>query len=203
VAHPPAAYSVSSLPDGVRSISFEEAAKAIRTDGADPRAEYRAAFLEQAAKGKIIALGDYDPFRAQWWNAVDAMIRREFGGFFVNDRTAFPKTTYVNPKCADMAGYLRVDLKGHLGEVDLAFKNVPMDILSPLLDSIKPANTKLVQNGKSVALRINKLEPFLVSDGLDVIESRVLPAYSAAHELLRFWKENRQTFDQVVSSAYA
>lgn len=193
----PRQYATAGLPESVRTISFEEAAEFLRANDSDLRTLYRADFLERAARARIVALEDYDPFRVEWWTAVDDMVRREFGDFFVINRRDFPKTTYINPKCAGMPYYLRVDLKGYLGHVDLSFKNVALDALASAVADAEGREFKLIENGKSSALRIDGLQPFLVGDGLGIVETRVREAYGAAFKLLGFWKTNRDMFDRV------
>lgn len=197
----PRQYATTGLPENVRAISFEDAAEFLRTKGGDLRTVYRADFLERAARGKIFAVEDYDPFRIEWWNAVDDMVRREFGDFFLIARRDFPKSTYINPKCPGMPSYLRVDLKGHLGHVDLSFRNVPLDALASAVADTEGPEFKLIENSKSSAVRIAGLQPFLVGDGLGIIESRVRSAYEAAFKLLGFWKANRDIFDRLASEA--
>jgi hypothetical protein len=129
------------------------------------------------------------------------MVRREFGNFFVIERQRFPKTVFVNPKCSNMPSYLRLDLKGSQGEVDLAFKNFSKDVLSLLVFSIKPEDLDVVGNKKSAALQIGNLPKFQISDGLEIIQDRVRDSYRAAHKLLSFWRANRILFDNANSKS--
>ena len=189
-----------SHPD-VKSVTFEDAASHLDRAGQDPRTTYRARFLERAAHGKIVTLEDYEPYRIEFWDAVEDAVRRQFGTFFVLNRTAYPKTTYINPKCAGMAKYLRVDLKGNLGQVDLAFMNASFEAIEDAVRVGLPAGMRLVENGRSVAIRIDDLAPFLVADGLGAIEAAVVPAFAAAKRLLVFWKENQAAFDRIMRNA--
>jgi hypothetical protein len=186
------------MPPEVVTLRFEDAAERLRSISAnDPRLIYRAEFLERAAQpSTVVAAEGTNPFLIEWWKAVDEMIRREFADFFEIDRQRFPKTVYVNPRCANMPSYLRVDLKGAQGEVDLAFKNFPLDVLRKLVSSIKPDGIELVENKKSAALRIGQLAKFQISDGLAIIDERVKASYRAAHQLLSFWRSHRLIFDE-------
>jgi hypothetical protein len=39
------------------------------------------------------------------------------------------------------------------------------------------------------------LAPFVISDGFEIIQTKVFAAYHAAHTLLTFWQRNRVQFD--------
>jgi hypothetical protein len=184
------------LPPEVRLLKFEEAAQQVISNNDGTRTMYRAKLLERAAHPNVVAIETENPFIIEWWKAVDAMVQREFGDFFMIDRQRFPKTTYVNPKCPHMASYLRVDLKGSQGEVDLAFKKFPKSVLNSLVSSIMPEGVELIENKGSSALRIGNLHRFQVSDGLEIIEEHVLAAYQAAYKLLSFWRVHRALFDE-------
>jgi len=54
---------------------------------------------------------------------------------------------------------------------------------------------QIVSNGKSSAIQVAVLEPFVISDGLGIIETKVRAAYQATHSLLIFWNRNRASFD--------
>jgi hypothetical protein len=98
-----------------------------------------------------------------------------------------------------MAEYLRVDLKGQRGEVDLAFKGIPFSKFESVARPLCGERFFLVENGKSSALRIAGLGSFSVTDGTDVIGDRVKIAYEAAKTLLLFWQENRAAFDALAA----
>lgn len=194
----PAAYW-AVLPDGVRRVTFEEAAVALESNKNDNRAAYKAAFLRGALlltspAARDAHVADVEPFVVDWWEAVYAMLEREFPRFFAPPTTRYPRSVYFAPKTSGMANYLRVDFKGHLGEVDLAVKNVNYADLALALDGLQLPGS-LVGNGKSTAIRIGSLERFVIADGFDVIETKVRAAYAAAAKLLTFWKENRERFD--------
>lgn len=97
------------------------------------------------------------------------------------------------------ARYLRVDFKGHKGEVDLAFKNVPFAALRECTSRFGEVPGRIVLNGKSSAIQISGLPPFVISDGFEIIETKVQAAYRAAHTLLIFWAENKATFDRLAT----
>lgn len=196
----PSTYFRASLPDGVVQISFEDAATALRSRPAGLRSDYRASLLERAVPLRTPALRDahvaeVDPYIKEWWEAVYAMLEREFPGFFLPSRTRYPRSVYFAPQMAQMGSYLRVDFKGHKGEVDLAFKNVPFDEMKVLLAEINEVPGRLVANGRSSALQISGLEPFVIADGTAIIETKVRAAYQAAYDLLSFWQKFRGQFD--------
>jgi len=140
------------------------------------------------------------PYIREWWDKVYSMLEREYPGFFYHE-TRYPRSVYFAPKTPGQAGYLRVDFKGHKGEVDLAFKNISAAALTEQVATMGDLPGHVIANGKSAAIQIAGLEPFVISDGFDIIETKVRAAYQAAHTLLTFWEKNRATFDQLVSSA--
>lgn len=192
-----------ALPPTVVALEFEEAAKRIASsEPHDARAIYRARFIERAAQPKVIVAENENQFLAQWWKAVDDLIREQFGDFFVIDRKSFPSTTYVNAKCVNMPAYLRLDLKGDQGEVALAFIGFPLNDLKSLVAPLELNGVVVDQKNrnKDPALRIANLPKFRIDDGLESeTMHRVLTSYSAAHKLLSFWKSNRLLFDDAAA----
>jgi hypothetical protein len=93
----PSAYLKTKLPDGVKQISFEEAAQALASQG-DLRSQYRASLLMRALPIRTPAARDAhvavtDPFIKDWWDQVYAMLDREFPGFFIH-KTRYPRSVY-------------------------------------------------------------------------------------------------------------
>jgi hypothetical protein len=93
-----------------------------------------------------------------------------------------------------------VYFKGHKREVDLAFKNVPEGALRDCTSKMTGLPGHIVANGRSSAIQISGLQRFVISDGFDVIDTKVGAAYQAAHTLLSFWQDNRAEFDRAVES---
>ncbi len=194
----PAAYLETKLPNGVKQISFEEAAHALASQG-DLRSQYRASLLMRALPIRTPAARDAhvsatDPYIREWWDRVYAMLDLEFPGFFIH-KTRYPRSVYFAPATAGQGPYLRLDFKGHKGEVDLAFKNISAAALAKQVSNIDGLPGQIVANGKSSAIQIAGLAPFVISDGFEIIQTRVFSAYKAAHTLLSFWHRNRVQFD--------
>jgi hypothetical protein len=194
----PSAYLKTTLPNGVKQISFEEAAQALASEG-DLRSQYRASLLMRAVPIRTPAardahVGTTDPYIKDWWDQVYAMLDREFPGFFIH-QTRYPRSVYFAPETPGQGRYLRLDFKGHKGEVDLAFKNVSAPALSLQVSNMNGLPGQIVANGKSSAIQMAGLAPFVISDGFEVIQTRVRAAYEAAHILLTFWQRNRAQFD--------
>lgn len=199
----PPNYPYTSIPDGVRHVSFESAATALRELSCDVRAEYRASLLEKAIPMRTLMARDAhvvetDPFIKEWWDSVYVMLEREFPGFFLH-KTRYPRSVYFAPETPGQATYLRVDFKGHKGEVDLAFKNIKVDDLGELLSQLKGVPGRLVRNDRSAAIQVAGLPAFVIADGKDIIDTKVLSSYQAAYNLLVFWKKNRDKFDVLAS----
>ena len=175
--------------------SFEEAAQFLSTTGTDARTQYRSVFLARAAMEKNLEVDGADAFRVSFWKSVYEMLDKKYPGYFSLDRTAYPRTTYFAANCVDAPGYFRVDLKGHMGEVDLAFKNSNAGQLLNFLEANKPEFARIVFNKRSIALQIKDLPKFFVGDGAATVETHALKSFEAAHMLLEFWKANRVFFD--------
>lgn len=200
----PANYLKISLPDGVWHTSFERIAEFFRSGDPDLRAQYRASFLEKAvpvfgSKQRDARVFQNEPYVVAWWDAVYAALEAELPGFFIH-RTRYPQSVYFAPSMAGQAKYLRVDFKGHKGEVDLAFKDVDVGKLREVLSTLPPVPGNVIANGRSSAIQISGLEKFVISEGLAVIPTKVLPAYRAAHRLLAFWRDHRETFDRMLTA---
>lgn len=185
----------SSLLMKTPHISFEEAASFLAFAANDLRASYRSAFLARAAIEQQIDIDGADAFRISFWKRVHEILDCKFHGVFAVDPNQFPKTTFIAANFVDAPSYFRVDVKGHMGEVDLAFKNVKPGQLLSFLEMHKPQMTSIALNKRSIALQIKGLPRFFVGDGLDAIETNALPSFEAAHTLLNFWKTNRTFFD--------
>ena len=200
----PSSYLSRGLPLGVKQISFEEAAEALASQGS-LRSSYRASLLMKALPIRTPTARDAhvastDPYIRDWWDQVYAMLDHEFPGFFVH-KTRYPRSVYFAPETPGQARYLRVDFKGQKGEVDLAFKNIPADVLKRRVSKMEQLPGRIVANGKSCAIQISGLAPFVISDGFEIIETRVRAAYQAACTLLTFWQQNRVHFDAIASAA--
>jgi hypothetical protein len=128
------------------------------------------------------------------------MLEREFPGFFIH-KTRYPRSVYFAPETPGQGRYLRLDFKGHSGEVDLAFKNIPAAALRLKVSSMDGLPGQIVANQKSSAIQIAGLAPFVISDGFEIIQTRVFAAYQAAHTLLTFWQRNRAQFDTLTPQA--
>jgi hypothetical protein len=193
-------YRSISVPDRVSVLRFEEAARQLVETAQSDRLIYRAEFLVRAAQPNIVVSETENPFLTEWWNAVDRMAKREFSEFFIFDRQRFPKTTYINLKCADMPRYLRLDLKGSQGEVALAFIGFPPQALQSIISQIESKVGEVHhKRGQDPVLRLAGLQKFQISDGLEVIEGSVRIAYQAAYDLLNFWRTNRAEFDNLAA----
>lgn len=191
-------YRFAAMPEGARQLAIEDVAAWFRAAG-DLRSAYRASVLERCLPARGAAARDarvaaIEPHVVAWWDAVHAAVEAEFPGYF-RHRTRYPVSVYFAPATAGQADYLRVDFKGHKGEVDLAFRDLPADRLAALVAELGGAPGRVVANDRSAAIRIGGLEPFVIADGLAVIPSRVLPAYRATRRLLDYWFAHRARFD--------
>lgn len=196
----PRNYWSRSCPEGVQHISFEAVADFMKRSTVDPRAEYRANFLFAAASSirsqseRDLYNAETQPFIKEWWDAVYDRLEEMFPGYFIH-KTKYPASVYFAPATLGFPSkWLRVDFKGHKGEVDLAFKNCDPKRLSALLRDMPDCPGRMVINGKSAAIQISGLPKFVIADGLSIIESHVVPSYKATYDLIEFWKSHESDF---------
>jgi hypothetical protein len=189
----------SGLPESVITIKFEEAADELSSQN-DSRLQYRAAFLSRAARPYVFIAENENQYATQWWVAVNELVRAKYGDFF---RPQVPrKTTYVNPRSAEQASYLRVDLKGDRGDVALSFSNFSEDQLRSFLTThpdVKGIEVVKKNTWKDPVLQISNLKKFEISDDLTIAKDNILAAYDAAYRLLKLWKENKAYFDNAAA----
>lgn len=195
---PSSYHSTRLFPDCVRRITFEDAASALESQQ-DLRSRYRASLLTRALPIRTPAARDAyvaatDPYIKKWWDSVYVMLERDFPGFFIH-KTRYPRSTYFAPETPGQARYLRIDFKGHKGEVDLAFKNISELALREQVSKMDDLPGQIVSNGKSTAIQIAGLDPFVISDGAGIIETKVREAYQATYVLLTFWQKHQSAFD--------
>ncbi len=193
----PRAYWDPICPDGVQMLSFEDAALALRKSGDDARISYKCDFLMAASvirnrSERDLHNASTQPFVKLWWDTVYQRIEENFPGYFIH-KTLYPDSVYFAPETKGFPrSLLRVDFKGHKGEVDLAFKNCNADIFIDIIREIPNVPGDVVVNKKSASLRISGLKPFVISDGISIIDERVIPLYAEARRLIEFWKENEE-----------
>ncbi len=193
----PESYSDRHLPEFVEHITFDQAADfLLGLSPDDLRLQYRASFLRRA--GQILrSSGERDrynaqtqPFIKEWWDAVYERLENRYPGYFLH-KTRYPASVYFAPHTAGLdSKMLRVDLKGHKGEVDLALKTENPDQAIRMVSRIPNLPGQLVENKKSVSIRISGLPKFVISDGIAAIDDHVMPSYDAAYILIEFWKNN-------------
>ncbi|HTT84691.1 MAG TPA: hypothetical protein VMF67_14525, partial [Rhizomicrobium sp.] len=97
----PSSYRLAKMPNGVRQITFQEAATVLHGQQ-DLRGQYRASLLTKAVRlgspGERDAhVAATDPYIKEWWDRVYAMLEREFPGFFVH-KTLYPRSVYFAPE---------------------------------------------------------------------------------------------------------
>ncbi len=178
-------------------ISFESAGAFLKNSASDQRSLYRAEFILRASQKWAIEANGADTFRVKFWDSLYQMVERDFEGYFALGPKRYPKTTFISVYSSGVTKprYCRLDLKGHMGEVDLAFESRKLVELVAFLETKKPANAVVALNKGSVALRIKGLSKFTVAEGFASAESKASEAFKAAQTLLTFWNNNRSFFD--------
>lgn len=201
----PVSYHDVSLPEFVEHISFEDAADfliGIWPD--DSRLQYRASFLRRA--GQVLrSTAERDAYNAQtqpfikeWWDTVYDRLEVRYPGYFQHS-TRYPASVYFAPHTEGLPrSLLRVDFKGHKGEVDLALKTENVGEVVEMIALIPGLPGEVIKNKKSVSVRISDLPKFVISDGIAAIDDNVMPAYDAAYVLMEFWKRNEKQLRTVL-----
>ncbi|RTL77231.1 MAG: hypothetical protein EKK35_17860 [Bradyrhizobiaceae bacterium] len=184
------------------TISFEAAGAFLRDIAPDQRSLYRAEFILRASEKWPIEANGADQFRVKFWDSLYQMVDRNFDGYFALGPKRYPKTTFISVYSSGVKKprYCRLDLKGHMGEVDLAFDSVKLAELTAFLQTTKPANAVIALNKGSVALRIKGLDKFTVAEGFTSAESKASEAFKAARTLLTFCNSHRSFLDAHYSS---
>jgi hypothetical protein len=94
-----------------------------------------------------------------------------------------------------MPTYLRLDLKGNQGKVELNFKDCSQQQLLDLVASTNASCFQAVQYPKGASLQVSGLVPYQISDGIEAVDTSVRSSYQVAKDLLTFWQTNRTMFD--------
>lgn len=182
--------------DCVEVISFEDAAEFLLSCATDLRSRYRAEFLKRSAVRWPIEAKGSDQYQVMFWNSLFAAVEDRYPNFFDLKRKKLSRDTFIAANCLNSPKYLRVDLKGHKGEVDLAFTGEKNGALIAFLFAEKPAGSEVAFHNQSTVLRIKGLPKFLVSDGVAQISELAMPCFDAAHALLKFWMANRAVIER-------
>lgn len=192
-------YRMFSLPANVIRVHFEDAVQFLEQQRSDNvRTSYRAQFLKRAAERQIIVAENIDQAIVEWWQAANAMVRREFGDVF--SPVAPCKTTYIAPRFLDQPPYLRLEIKGSQGEVALVFRDFSEPALRTIIENeLDDIAVVRKPQWKDPVLQVGDLDGFEISDGIEVIETRVKSAYNAANRLINFWKTNKTVFDNAAA----
>lgn len=99
-------------------ISFEDTADFLSPIAADARSIYRAEFIRLAALKPEIDKVAHDARRVA--DGFYDLVEADFPNYFLSGKGKYPKTRFIALNCPDFPKYLRLDLKGHMGEVILA-----------------------------------------------------------------------------------
>lgn len=182
---------------GRPSISFESAAKFLVSSASDPRSIYRAEFIQAASMKESIGSLAADAERVLFWTQFYKLAEEEHKGVFAFKLNNYPKTAFIAANPPNAPKYLRLDLKGGMGEIDITFTNMQPGRLITLLEERKPGHTKLAFNKGSIALRVDRLKRFRVADGFERSRAAMLEALNVADGLVKFWSSNRADIDRL------
>jgi hypothetical protein len=158
-----------------------------------PRDVYRREFIATASKKSINAWKPiYDDVTDSFWQSVFNLAISEYPEIEMKYFRYAAGTNWVMFRPYDFPTapkYVRVDLKGKPGFVDLTFPYTTARDMQPRIKSILENNMTVHQTGKATAIRI-LVDPILPGD-FEAQESRIRIALHSAVELITFFLRNR------------
>lgn len=194
----PRTYHDPTCPEGVAFISFEDAAKCLRSISSSERISYRAEYLEAAAKGSRNAR-QVEPHIKKFWEAIYEIVEGKFGDYFI--RPDKPPLSYYSPKTLEWPSSKRIrpDFHWRKGEVNLIFQNVNRQRLEQCIKETGHRPGKVREGNKFVAICVSgfaKFSPESDDPSATDTQNRVNEAYGKVQELMDYYIENRDVLDK-------
>jgi hypothetical protein len=187
---------------GAMTITFEDAVEQLKGESTgDPRLAYRIEFIQRAARPKTIVARDASEMETKWWSAVNELISANFGNFLPPQSPT--GDSYVCPRWTGQPSYLRLDIKGHVGEVLLALKGFNEFAARKLLECANADGLEVVKKSgwKDFGLRVTGgFASYAVGDDLSKAALGILGAYAGARRLYDFWNLNYTEFERAASA---
>ena len=171
-----------------RKISLEQIADILEQSD-DIRASYRASFLRSASRRAVNTwVREDDPATNEFWDAAYELAANEFPILEMKRLKLTKGSTWITLRPRDfstMPKYVRIDLKGGHGNVDLTFANTTAHQFHPAIQHLLGAQMSVHQTGASAAIRI-ETPRFEVSEGFSAAASKVKAAFEVSVALDSF-----------------
>jgi hypothetical protein len=181
-------------------VTYEEmSVQLLAQNPADARLQYRASFLKEAAS-RSATVRDHieDAETTKFWDEAFEIANREFPELEMKRLKITKGSTWITFHPHDFPRRpweIYVSLKGSKGRMDLTFSGSRNYLMHALVNDLLEPGMSLHQTGKSAAIHL-ETDPFSISDGPVIGETRIRPALAACARLIRFYRKNKQSLDE-------
>ena len=186
------------------TISFEDLAAFLRAQDTSRRADYRATFLETAAKRRSNNwVREVDAATEAFWEAAYAIATKDFPILEMKRLKVTKDSTWINFRPADMPTLpkrIYVSVKGDRGQMDLTFSGTNAYLFRDRVISLLDQDMTVHQTSASAAIRL-EVGGFRPSDGVVDGLPSVRRAFEACARLITFYRANRADLDAAVLDA--
>lgn len=181
-----------------RKVSFEKIAEIIRM-GNDPRANYRADFLQTASTKRINTWSrENDVLTNDFWNAAYELATTEFSQLEMKRLKVTKNSTWITFRPRDlptMPKHVYVSLKGDRGHIDLTFGKTTAYLFKSGIAHLLDPDMSVHQTSASAAIRI-ETPGFKITEGIVTGLPKVRAAFDASSRLLALYRSARAELDQ-------
>jgi hypothetical protein len=184
-------------------ISLEQVAEIIRTSN-NARAEYRASFLESAAKRTSSSwVREDDLATNNFWDAAYELAAHDFPQLEMRPQKLTKESVWFTLNPHDFPRRSKrvvIEFKGHLGQIDLTFGETAAYRFQPLVAHLLDPDMTVHQTGQSAAIRL--VTPVIsIADGILVGLPKVRAAFEASSRLIALYRLARVELDQRAAKA--
>ena len=176
------------------TVSFEDMAAFVRENEPSRRADYRATFLETAARRRSNNwVREVDTATEAFWEAAYLIATREFPILEMKRLRVTKGATWINFRPADMPTLpkrIYVSVKGDRGQMDLTFSNTRAHFFRDRIISLLDPDMTVHQTSASAAIRI-EVAGFGPDEGVVDGMHKVRRAFEACARLIAFYRANR------------
>lgn len=185
-------------------ISYEEIGRFIESDASNARSQYRAQFIQSAARRNAnLWVRVDDKTTNDFWDAAYLLAAREFTILEMKPLRVAQGSTWINFRPHDMPTMPQryyVSFKGDRGQIDLTFTGSIAHKFGSLIRPLLDPDMTIHQTGKSAAIRI-QVEGFNVAEPWSTVEPKVRTAFSASERLIRFFRANQHALNVAAASS--
>ncbi len=176
------------------AFAYEDIASAICTTLSGRRGDYRADFISAAApRGASAFVKVKDAATDAFWNSAYALAQAEFPELEMKNPDYAAGANWVIFRPQDIPTNIWTELKGGNGNVDLTFYGNSFEAVYEAASPLIEKDMAILRVGKSPAIRL-KTPTFFVSEGADVIETKVRTGFSKSSRLISFYRKHRHAF---------